>query len=103
MAPLVELAIDARDYRGFATNLYGVLDSLGVHTERIMCVCWGEARPDGLLQGHVVIHLWVPASAYIPVLHAFEEVAVETSVATCVQSVSCTALHSVMCDAHDYL
>jgi hypothetical protein len=37
------------------------------------------------------------------VLHAFEEVAVETSVAACVQSVSHTALRSVMRDAHDYL
>jgi hypothetical protein len=103
MAPLVELAVDARDYRGFATILYGVLDSLGVPIERIMCVCRGEAGPDGLLQGHVVVHLWVPTSAYVPVLHAFEEVAVETSVAACVQSVSHMALHSVMRDAHDYL
>jgi hypothetical protein len=36
-------------------------------------------------------------------LHAFEEVAVETSVAACVQSISRTALRSVMRDAHDYL
>jgi hypothetical protein len=71
--------------------------------ERITCVCRGEAGPDRLLQGHVVVHLWVPASAYVPMLHAFEEVAVETSVAACVQSVSRTALHSVMRDAHDYL
>jgi hypothetical protein len=92
MAPLVELAVDARDYRGFATILYEVLDSLGVPTERITCVCRGEAGPDGLLQGHVVVHLWIPASAYVPVLHAFEEVAVETSVTACVQSVSRTAL-----------
>jgi hypothetical protein len=49
MAPLVELAVDARDCCGFATILYGVLDSLGIPTERIMCVCWGEARPDELL------------------------------------------------------
>jgi hypothetical protein len=102
MAPLVELAVDARDYRGFATILYGVLDSLGVPTERIMCVCWGEAGLDRLLQGHVVIHLWVPASAYVPVLHAFEEVAVETSVAACVQSVLHMALRNVMRDMHDY-
>jgi hypothetical protein len=80
MAPLVELAVDARDYRGSATILYGVLDSLGVPTERITCVCQGEAGPDGLLQGHVIVHLWVPTSAYVPVLHAFEEVDVETSV-----------------------
>jgi hypothetical protein len=39
----------------------------------------------------------------MPVLHAFEEVAVETSIAVCVQSVSCTDLHSVMRDAHEYL
>jgi hypothetical protein len=49
MAPLVELAVDARDYRGFTMILYGVLDSLGVPTKRIMCVCQGEARPDELL------------------------------------------------------
>jgi hypothetical protein len=84
MALLVELAVDARDYRGFATILYEVLDSLGVPTERITCMCWGEARPDKLLQSHVVVHLWVPASAYVPVLHAFEEVAMETSIAACV-------------------
>jgi hypothetical protein len=77
----IELVVDARDYRGFAMILYGVLDSLGVPTERITCMCRGEAGPDGLLQGHVVVHLWVPTSAYVPVLHAFEEVAVETSVA----------------------
>jgi hypothetical protein len=49
MAPLIELAIDARDYHGFAMILYGVLDSLGVPTKRITCMCQGEARPDGLL------------------------------------------------------
>jgi hypothetical protein len=49
MAPLVELAVDARDYRGFTTILYGVLDLLGVPTERITCECQGEARPDELL------------------------------------------------------
>jgi hypothetical protein len=80
-----------------------MLDSLGVPTERITCVCRGEAGPDGLLQGHIVIHLWVPASAYVPVLHTFEEVAVETSVVACVQSVLCTALRRVMHDTHDYL
>jgi hypothetical protein len=57
MAPLVELAVDAQDYRGFTTILYGVLDSLGVPTERTTCVCWGEARPNELLRSHVVIHL----------------------------------------------
>jgi hypothetical protein len=92
MAPLVELAINARDHRGFTAILYGVLDSLGVPTERITCVYQGEAGPDRLLQGHIVVHLWVPASMYVLVLHAFEEVAVETSVAACVQSVSRTAL-----------
>jgi hypothetical protein len=40
---------------------------------------------------------------YVPVLHTFKEVAVETSVAACVQSVSCTALRNMMRDAHDYL
>jgi hypothetical protein len=103
MAPLVELAVDARDYCGFATILYEVLDSLGVPTERITCVYRGKAGPDGLLQGHVIVHLLVPASAYVPVLHTFEEVAVETSVAACVQSVSRMALCSMMRDAHDYL
>jgi hypothetical protein len=49
MAPLVELAVDVRDYRGFAMILYGVLDSLGVPTKGIMCVCQGEAGLDGLL------------------------------------------------------
>jgi hypothetical protein len=88
---------------GFAMILYGVLDLLGVPTERITCVCRGEARLDRLLQGHVVVHLWVPASAYVPVLHTFEEVAVETSVAACVQSISRMALRSVIRDAHDYL
>jgi hypothetical protein len=103
MAPLVELAIDARDYRGFATILYGMLDSLDVPTERITCVCRGEARPNRLLQGHVVVHLWVPTSVYMPMLHAFEEVAVETSIVACVHSVLHTALRSVMRDAHDNL
>jgi hypothetical protein len=36
-------------------------------------------------------------------LHAFEEQEVETSVAACVQSVSRTALRSVMHEVHDYL
>jgi hypothetical protein len=66
-------------------------------------VCRGEAGPDGLLQGHVVIHLLVPTSTYVPVLHAFMEVAMETSVAACVQSVLRMALCSMMRDAHDYL
>jgi hypothetical protein len=57
MDPLVELAVDARDYRGFATILYGLLDLLGIPTKRIMCVCRGEAGPDRLIQGHVVVHL----------------------------------------------
>jgi hypothetical protein len=59
-------------------------------------MCRGEAGPDGLLQGHVVIHLWIPASTYVPMLHTFEEVAVETSIAVCVQSVSRIDLRSVM-------
>jgi hypothetical protein len=66
-------------------------------------MCRGEAGSDRLLQGHVVVHLWVPASTYVPVLHAFEEVAVEISIAACVQSVLRTTLRSVMCDVHDYL
>jgi hypothetical protein len=49
MAPLVELVVDARDYHGFTMILYGVLESLGIPTKRITCVCQGEAGPDGLL------------------------------------------------------
>jgi hypothetical protein len=49
MAPLVEVTVDAQDYRGFATILYRLLDSLGVPTKRIMCMCQGEAGLDGLL------------------------------------------------------
>jgi hypothetical protein len=50
-----------------------------------------------------VVHLKVPASDFIPVMCAFETLEVENSIASCVQSVSHTALRSVMRDAHDYL
>jgi hypothetical protein len=102
MAPVVELPVDGLAYRGFATILYDVLDSLGVPTEQIEYVCRGEPRPDGF-KGHIVVHLKVPASEFVPVLRAFETLEVENSIASCVQFVSCIALRSVMRDAHDYL
>jgi hypothetical protein len=79
-----------------------VLDSLGIPTEQIEYVCRGKHGPDGF-KGHIVVHLKVPAGEFVPVLHAFETLEVENSIASCVQSVSCTALRSVMRDAHDYL
>jgi hypothetical protein len=82
--------------------MYDVLDSLGVPIEKIEYVCWVEPRPYKF-KGHIVVHLKVPASEFVPVLHAFETLEVENSIASCVQSVSRIALHSVMCDAHDYL
>jgi hypothetical protein len=102
MALVVELPVDGLAYRGFATILYDVLDSLGVPIEQIEYVCWGEPRPDGF-NGHIVVHLKVLTSEFIPVLRAFETLEVENSIASCVQSVSRTALRSVMRDAHDYL
>jgi hypothetical protein len=102
MAPVVELPVDGLAYRGFAMILYDVLDSLGVPTEKIEYVCRSKPRPDGF-KGHIVVHLKAPTSEFIPVLRAFKTLEVENSIASCVQSVSCTALHSVMCDAHDYL
>ena len=102
MAPVVELSVDGLAYHGFATILYDILDSLGVPTEEIEYVCRGEPGPDGF-KGHVVVHLKVPASEFVPVLRAFETLEVENSIASCVQSVSRTALRSVMRDAHDYL
>jgi hypothetical protein len=65
-------------------------------------MCWGEPGPDGF-KGHIVVHLKVPASEFVPVLRAFETLEVENSIASCVQSVSRTALCSVMRDARDYL
>jgi hypothetical protein len=102
MVPIVELPVDGLAYRGFAMILYDVLDSLGVPTEQIEYVCRGEPGPDGF-KGHIVVHLKVPASEFIHVMHAFETLEVENSIASCVQFVSRTALRSVMCDAHDYL
>jgi hypothetical protein len=102
MAPIVELPVDGLAYRGFAMILYDVLDSLGVPTEQIEYVCRGEPRPNGF-KGHIMVHLKVPTSEFIPVLRAFETLEVENSIASCVQSISRTALRSVMHDAHDYL
>jgi hypothetical protein len=102
MAPVVELLMDRLAYRGFAMILYDVLDSLGIPTEKIKYVCRGEPGPDGF-KGHIVVHLKVPASEFIPVLCAFETLEVENPIASCVQSVSRTALRSVMRDTHDYL
>jgi hypothetical protein len=67
MAPVAELPVDGLAYRGFTTILYDVLDSLGVPTEQIKYVCRGEPRPDGF-KGHIVVHLKVPASEFVPVL-----------------------------------
>jgi hypothetical protein len=83
MAPVVELSVDGLAYRGFAMILYDVLDSLGVPTEQIEYVCRGERGPDGF-KGHIVVHLKVPASEFIPVLCAFETLEVENSIASCV-------------------
>jgi hypothetical protein len=102
MAPVVELPVDGLAYRGFAMILYDVLDSLGVPTEQIEYVCRGEPGPDRF-KGHIVVHLKVPASEFVHVLCAFETLEVENSIASCVQSISFTALRSVMRDAHDYL
>jgi hypothetical protein len=102
MAPVVELPMDGLAYRGFSIILYDVLDSLGVPIEKIEYVCRCEPRPDGF-KGHIVVHLKVPASEFVPVLRAFVTLEVENSIALCVQSVSHIALHSVMRDAHDYL
>jgi hypothetical protein len=49
------------------------------------------------------VHLKVLASEFVLELHAFDELQVETSVAACVQPASCSALHHVMHDAHEYL
>jgi hypothetical protein len=101
-APVVELPVDKLAYRGFAMILYDVLDSLGVPTQQMEYVCRGEPRPDQI-KGHIVVHLKVPASEFIPMLRSFETLEVENSIASCVQSVSRTTLRSVMRDAHDYL
>jgi hypothetical protein len=102
MALVAELPVDGLAYRGFTTILYDVLDSLGVPTEQIEYVCQGEPGPDWF-KGHIVVHLKVPASEFVLVLHAFKTLEVDNSIASCVQSVSRTALRSVMRDAHDYL
>jgi hypothetical protein len=76
MAPVVELPVDGLANRGFAMILYDVLDSLGIPTEKIKYVCRGEPGPDGF-KGHIVVHLTVPASEFVPVLRAFETLEVE--------------------------
>jgi hypothetical protein len=83
MTPVVELPVDRLAYHGFTTILYDVLDSLGVPTEKIKYVCRGKPGPDGF-KGHIVVHLKVPASEYVPVLHAFETLEVENSITSCV-------------------
>jgi hypothetical protein len=75
--------MDGLAYQGFTTILYDVLDSLGVPTEKIEYVCWGEPGPNGF-KGYIMVHLKVPASEYVPVLHAFETLEVENSIALCV-------------------
>jgi hypothetical protein len=94
--------MDGLSYRGFTMILYDMLDSLVIPTEQIEYVCRGEPGPDGF-KGHIVVHLKVPASKFVPVLRAFETLEVENSIALCVQSISRIALRSVMHDAHDYL
>ena len=63
--------------------LYDVVEELGVPTEQVEYVCYGEPGPDEL-QGDIVIHLSVPVSETLPELHAFQELQVETSIAACV-------------------
>jgi hypothetical protein len=102
MTHVVELPVDGLAYCGFAMILYDILDSLGIPIEKIEYVCRGKPRPNGF-KGHIVVHLKVPASEYVLVLHAFETLEVEKSIASCMQSVSHIALRSVMRDVHDYL
>jgi hypothetical protein len=102
MAPVVKLPVDGLAYHGFTMILYEVLDSLGIPTELIEYVCRGEPGPDKF-KGHIMVHLKVPTSEFIPMLRAFETLEVENSIVSCVQSVSRIALRSVMRDAHDYL
>ena len=83
MAPVVELPVDGLAYHGFAMILYDVLDSLGVPIEKIEYVCQGEPGPDGF-KGHIVVHLKVPTSEFVPMLRAFETLEVENSIASCV-------------------
>jgi hypothetical protein len=95
MAPVVELPVDGLAYHGFTMILYDVLDSLGVPIEKIKYVCRGEPRPDGF-KGHIVVHLKVLASEFVPVLRAFETLEVETPLF--VRTV-CLAHCSSQCDA----
>ena len=82
--------------------LHDILKELGVPAEQIEYAYRGEPGPNGL-QGHIIIHLRVPASETLPELHTFNELKVKTSVEACVQSVSRLALRRVMRDAHEHL
>ena len=70
MAPIAKLLVDGLSYQGFAQMLYDVLEKLGVPTKQVEYVYHSEPRPDGQ-QGHIVIHLRVPASEILLELHAF--------------------------------
>ena len=100
---IVEMVVDAQQYGGFVPMLYDVLTELGVPTEPIGYVCRGEAGPDGQLQGHIVINLTVPASTTLPGVAAFQELSIETSVANCVQAVTCQALRHVVQDSWEHI
>ena len=100
---IVEMAVDAQQYGGFVPLLYDVLTELGVPTEPIRYVCRGEAGPDGQLQGHIVINLTVPASTTLPGVAAFQELAIETSVANCVQAATRQALRHVVQDTWEHI
>jgi hypothetical protein len=65
-------------------------------------VCRGKPGSDRF-KGHIMVHLKVPASEFVLMLHAFETLELKNSIALCVQSVSRIALRCVMRDAHDYL
>jgi len=103
MAPTVEMPVELSAHGGFPKMLLEVLTMLGVPTERIECFCRGEAGPAGGFQGHLVIHLRVPASETVPELRAFDDLDVEMSVEACIQSVCRTALRHVCRDAYPYL
>ena len=100
---IIEMVVDAQQYGGFVPVLYDVLTELGVPTEPIRYACRGEARPDGQLQGHIVINLTVPASATLPGVAAFQELSIETSVVNCVQAVTRQALRHMVQDAWEHI
>jgi len=100
---IIEMVVDAQQYGGFVPVLYDVLTELGVPTEPIRYACRGEARPDGQLQGHIVINLTVPASATLPGVAAFQELSIETSIVNCVQAVTRQALRHMVQDAWEHI